>query len=117
MELGLLGLGGTGHSRELVVEPEVVLNGDRGERLRLTFDLNAFLCFNGLVQTFGPATAVHGAAGELVDDQHLTFLHDVVHIALEQRVRAQQLVNDVQPLARRRVAAIDLVQRFELLRR
>ena len=38
-ELGGLGLGRTGHAGELVVHAEVVLQGDRGERLVLALDL------------------------------------------------------------------------------
>ena len=72
------------------------------------FTLDAFLGLDRLVQPFRPATARHRAAGELVDDQHLAFLHDVVHVLLVQRVRAQQLVHDVQLLALRRVLDLDL---------
>ena len=48
-----LGLGecGTGHARELVVEAEEVLEGDRGEGDRLLLDRNAFLRLDRLVQT------------------------------------------------------------------
>ncbi len=60
---------------------------------------------------------MHRAAGEFIDDQHLPFLHDVVHVSLEQRVCAQQLVHDVQSLALCGVVDVDLVPRFELLGR
>ena len=46
-----------------------------------------------LVQAFGIAPALHHAAGELVDDDHLVVLDDVVAIALEQRVGAQRLLH------------------------
>ena len=86
-------------------------------RLRLALDANAFLGFDRLVQSLRPAAARHRAAGELVDDQHLAVLHDVVHVALVQRVRAQQLVHDVQPLGLRRVLDLELAPRFDLLLR
>ncbi len=48
---------------ELLVEAEVVLNRDRGERLGLAVDLHAFLGFHGLVQAIAPAAAGHFTAG------------------------------------------------------
>ena len=49
VELRLLGLGGTGHSGQLLVEAEVVLNGDGGESLGLAFHLHSFLGLHRLV--------------------------------------------------------------------
>ena len=57
----------------------------------------------------------HRAARELVDDQHLSVLHDVVHVLLEQGVRAQELVDDVERLALRRILALDCLTSVELL--
>ena len=84
-ELRLLRLRRTGHAGQLVVHAEVVLNRDRGHRLRLALDADAFLGLDRLMQPFRPAPARHRAAGVLVDDQHLAVLHDVVHVALVQR--------------------------------
>mgnify|MGYP003693906825 CR=1 FL=1 len=53
---------------------------------------DAFLGLDGLVQPVGPAAARHQPAGEFVDDDHLAVLHDVVLVAMEQRVRAQRRV-------------------------
>ena len=117
VELGLLRLGGAGHARQLLVHAEVVLDRDRGERLRLALHLHAFLGLDRLVQPLRPAPARHRAAGELVDDEDLAFLHDVVHVLLVQRVRAQQLVHDVELLALRRVLDLDRAARLELLLR
>ena len=114
-KLALFRLRRAGHAGQLVVHAEVVLNRDRRHRLRLALDADAFLGFDRLVQTLRPTTARHRAAGELVDDQHFAFLHDVVHVALVQRVRAQQLVDDVQPLRLRRVLDLDLAPRLDLL--
>ena len=85
VELGLFGLGGAGHPRQLVVHPEVVLDRDGGEGLGLALDLHPFLGLHRLVQTIGPAPAGHHAAGELVHDHHLAFLHQVVHFLLVER--------------------------------
>ena len=47
---------------ELVVEPEVVLEGDRGERHRLALDAQALLGLDRLVEALRPAPAGHLAA-------------------------------------------------------
>ncbi len=92
LELGGLGQRGAGHARELLVEAEIVLEGDRGERLVLRLDLDAFLGLKRLVQAFRIAAAFHHAAGEFVDDDDLAVLHDVVLVAHEQLVRLKRLV-------------------------
>ena len=94
-ELVGLGGGGAGHAGELAVEAEIVLEGDGGERLVLGLDAHMLLGLEGLVQSFGIAPALHHAAGELVDDDHLVVLDDVVAVALEQGVGAQRLLHVV----------------------
>src|SRR5688572_28992192 len=90
----LLGLGhrGAGHARQLVVQAEVVLERDRGERDGLALDPQAFLRLDRLVEALAPAPAGHLAAGELVDDDDLAVLDDVVAVALVQRVGPQRLL-------------------------
>ncbi len=78
VELGGLGLGRTGHARQLVVQAEVVLQRDRGERLVLGLDLDAFLGLDRLVHALVVAAARQDAAGELVDDDDLAVADDVV---------------------------------------
>ncbi len=90
-ELGRLGEGGTGHAAELVVEAEVVLEGDRREGLVLLADPYALLRLDRLVESVGPAAALEDPAGELVDDLYLAIDHRVVGIALEQRLSLQRL--------------------------
>src|ERR1700674_1093898 len=97
-ELGGLGVGGAGHARQLLVHPEVVLEGDRRERLVLALDLDPLLRLHRLVQPVGPAPARHHAAGELVDDDHLAVLDQVVDVELVEVVGAQRLVDPVQGL-------------------
>ena len=89
-ELRRLGVGRAGHAGELLVEAEVVLERDRGDRLVLLAHAHAFLGLDRLVQAVGPAPARHGAAGELVDDDDLAAAHDVLDVALVERVRAQR---------------------------
>ena len=90
----LLGLGHrrAGHAGQLVVQAEVVLERDRGERHALALDAHALLRLDGLVQALAPAAAGHLAAGELVDDDDLAVLDDVVAVALVERVRSQRLL-------------------------
>ena len=76
----------------MLVETEIVLEGDRGERLVLGLYLDAFLGLKRLMQALRIAAAFHHAAGELVDDDDLAVLHDVILVAHEQLVRAKRLV-------------------------
>ena len=59
--------------------------------LRLYGDM--LLGLKRLVQPFRQAPALHHAAGELVDDDHLAVFDDVVELALEQLVRLERLID------------------------
>ena len=83
------GIGRAGHAGQAVVHAEVVLEGDRGQRLVLGLNLHPFLGLDGLMQTIGPTATSHQAAGEFVDDDHFAILHDVLLVLVEQRQRAQ----------------------------
>ena len=95
-ELRGLGVGRAGHARQLLVHPEVVLEGDRGERLVLALDPNPLLGLDRLVEAVRPPSARHQPAGELVDDDHLPVLQHVVHVALEERVGPESLLDVVE---------------------
>ena len=97
-ELGRFGGRGAGHARQLGIHAEIVLEGDRGERLVLGFDLDAFLGLDCLVQPVRPAATIHHATGKFVDDDDLVVLHDIIGIALEHVHRAQRLVEMVDHL-------------------
>ncbi len=90
-ELGGLGQGRTGHPGELVVEAEVVLQGDRGEGLVLLADRDALLRLDRLVQALRPAPALEDTAGELVDDHHVAFDHGIVLVNPVERLGFQRL--------------------------
>src|ERR1051326_6111733 len=49
VKLRCLRLGRAGHARQLLVKPEIILNRDRRQRLRLAIDLNTFLRFHRLM--------------------------------------------------------------------
>ena len=97
-EFRRLGHRRAGHARQLRIHAEVILEGDRGERLVLGLDLDAFLRFDCLVKAVRPAPAVHHAAGELVDDDDLLVLDDIVDVLLEHDVRLERLVQVVNDL-------------------
>ena len=92
MQLGGLGLGGTGHAGELVVEPEVVLQGDGGQRLVLGLDLDVLFGLDGLMHALVVAPPHQHPAGELVDNEHVAVAHDVVLVAGEQLLGFQRVV-------------------------
>ena len=94
VELGRFRFGRTGHAGELLVHAEVVLEGNRRQRLVFTFNLDRFLGFDRLVQTVRPPPSRHHASGELVDDDDFLFarivvlrLYHVLHVAPVKRVR------------------------------
>ena len=116
-EFGVLGHGRTGHARQLLVQAEVVLQRDGGERLVLLAHEHALFRLERLVQALGVAAALHDAAGELVDDLHLAVHHDVVHVAMEQELRLQRLLQVVRQLAGRvGVDVVDAQHGLDLLK-
>ena len=101
VEFVRFGFRGAGHAGEFVIKAEIILNRDRGERLRLAIDLHAFLRFDRLVQSIAPAAARHLAAGVFVDDDDFVFLDDVLHVFFEEAVGAEQLRDVVDALGLR----------------
>ncbi len=93
----------------LLVHAEVVLEGDRGERLVLRLDRHVLLGLQRLVQAFRIAAAGHHAAGELVDDDDLVVADDVVLVLREQPVRLQRIVDVVDD-----GDVLDVVERLAL---
>ena len=94
VELVGLGHGGAGHPGQLLVQPEVVLQRDRGQRLVLVLDRHALLGLDGLVHALVVAPAVQDAAGELVHDQDLAAHHDVVLVLLVQLLGLDRVVEE-----------------------
>ncbi len=81
MELVGLGHRRTGHPGDLVVQPEVVLQRDRGESLVLVHDLDAFFGLDRLVHAIAVAATVQDPAGEVIDDEYFTARYDVVLVS------------------------------------
>ena len=105
----------TGHTGELVVHTEIVLQGDGGKGLRSLFHGHVLLGLYGLVQTVAPLTAFHDTARLLIHDLHLTVHHDVFIVAVEHRVGFQQLLERMCALALHGVVAHQLVLLLNLL--
>ncbi len=112
-ELAGLRLGRPGHAGELLVHAEVVLQGHRGPGVVLLLDGHALLRLDRLVQPVGPAAALEGAPGELVDDLHLAAGDEIVLVPLVEVLRRQglgQLVDVVD-----RDGVVDVVDPDRLL--
>src|SRR5699024_39004 len=74
---------GTRHARQLVIQPEVVLEGGRSKRLVFLLNVQVFFCFHRLVNTSAPTATWHGAPRMLIHNHHLAVLDDVITIALK----------------------------------
>ena len=85
-------IGRTGHTGKLAVHAEIVLEGDRGQRLVFILDRHTFLSFDRLVQPFRPAAAGHQASREFIDDDDLAILNDVVLIAQKEVMGTQRRI-------------------------
>src|SRR6266851_1748610 len=89
------GFRGAGHAGEFLVHAEIILEGDGREGLVFALALYAFLGFDCLMQTVGPAAARHLAPGEFIDDDDFAVFIDVVDVNFVERVRAQGLIDVV----------------------
>ena len=78
VEFFSLGQSRAGHSRQLLVEAEVVLERDSGQRAILALYLHPFFGLDSLVQTLAVAPSLQHASSELINDQHLAVADDVI---------------------------------------
>ena len=85
----------TRHTRQFLVQTEVVLEGNRCPRFVFAANFQTFLRFDGLVQTVRITSAVHQTAREFVNDNHFAFFDDVVFVQVEEFMRFQCLLNVV----------------------
>ena len=90
-ELGGFGHGGSCHAGELCVVSEIVLEGDRSQRLVFVVNRHGFFGFDGLMQSVGIASSLHDSPCEFVDDEDLSILDDVVGIFVEEVSRFERL--------------------------
>ena len=94
VELGGLGHRRTGHAGQLLVEPEVVLQGDGRESLVLLANLHALLGLDRLVQALVVATTGKHPTRVLVDDQDLAVHHDVLLVVPEELLGLDRVVHE-----------------------
>ena len=115
-ELLLLRQRRTGHAGFLVKFVKEILEGDRRERLALSFHLHMLLRLDRLMQSVRITASRHDTTGKLIDDQHLIIRNHVVLIAKHQIVRTQRqndVVLDLQILRIRQV--IDMKEILDLM--
>ena len=109
-EFTSLGLGSTGHTSELVIHTEIVLQCDGCESLSSGFHIHTFLCLDSLVQTIAVAATFHNTAGLLVYYLHLVVVgYHIVYIASKQCVGFDKLVHGVHAFALHRIVLHQLV--------
>ena len=88
---------------------------DRGQRLRLFFDLHPFFRFDRLMQTVTPLATFHHASGVVVDDDDFIIAHDVTDIVFVEVMRLQGVVDQMRPLhVARRVEALHAGEFFRV---
>ena len=107
LEFECFGIRRAGHAGQSAVQAEIILEGDRGQCLRFVLDLHAFFGFDRLMQSFRPAAPGHHPAGKFIDDHDFAVLHDIMLVAVVERMRAHRGVqmmhqHDVGRIVKRR---------------
>ena len=97
-ELACLCRSSTGHTSELVVHTEVVLQCDGSECLCGCLHLYVLLSLYSLVESVAPAAAFHDTACLLVDNLHLAVHNNVLVVLVEHGVSLQQLLQGMYTL-------------------
>ena len=82
MELLSFGKRGAGHSSQLVIHLEVVLDSNSGKGTAFLLDLDMLPGFDCLVQAFGVAAAPHQTPSEFINDYNLTVLYHILLVPL-----------------------------------
>ena len=77
-----LGRGRTRHAAELVIQAEIILEGDRSHCDVLGLDLAAFLGFNRLVQTIRHPPPGHHTARKFINQHHFVIANNIVLVLL-----------------------------------
>ncbi|EKD59803.1 MAG: hypothetical protein ACD_54C01125G0003 [uncultured bacterium] len=85
------GAGRAGHAAQLVIKPEVVLEGHGCQRDVFRLNRHALLGLDRLMQAIRQAAALHHPAGEFVDQHHLAVADNILLVTGEQLVRPQRL--------------------------
>ena len=91
-ELCVLGHCSTGHTRELVVHEEVILESNGCQSLILFTYLNVLFCFNCLVKALRITTAFHNTTSELINNLYFAINDNVLLITMEHVLSLQRLL-------------------------
>ena len=93
-KLSGFGFRSTGHTRELLIHPEVVLQGDCCQRLVLSLDGYALFGFDGLVHALVVATTTQDTTGVLIHNLNFTVNNHVVTVSTEELFSANCVVQE-----------------------
>ncbi len=114
-EFVFLGLCRTGHTGQLVVHSEIILQRDRRQRLGLGTDQYALFGFDGLMQAVAVSSAEHQSARKFIDDDDLAVFDDIVDITLHDRLCFERFHDVMVDLHVFRITEVlDLEERFRL---
>ena len=108
-KLAGLGYGRTGHTRQLMIHAEIVLQGNRGKSLGCSLHFNVLLGFHSLMQAVAPTTPVHDTSRLLVHNLHFAVDDDIFIVAVEHGISFQQLLQGVHTFALHGIVGIELV--------
>ena len=89
LKLISLGVGSARHASKLFIHSEKVLKRDRRQRLVFELNLDAFFCFDRLMQAIRPPTPHHHPTGKLINNNDFVTLHHVVLVTMKQSMTAQ----------------------------
>ncbi len=94
-EFARFGFCRTGHTGQLAVHPEKVLQSNSGKGLGGCFHFYPLFRFDRLVQAVGVPASFHHTAGLFIHDLHFVIDHHILIIFFEQGIRFQQLVDSM----------------------
>ena len=86
-ELPGFGLGSTGHTGQLVIHTEIVLQSNRRKSLRSGLYLNVLFRLDSLVQTIGVAAAFHDTPRLFIDNFHFIVDYHILVVQFEKGIR------------------------------
>ncbi len=92
LELFRLGESGTGHSRKLFIESEIVLESNRSQGLVFFLYINPLLGLYCLVQALRVSSAKHETPGKLIYNYYLSVFNYIIYIPLHCAVGLERLV-------------------------
>ncbi len=108
-ELSSLGAGRTGHTSQLVVHSEIVLQGNGGEGLCGSLYSHMLLGLYSLVQAVAPTTTFHDTSGLLVNNLHLSVHHHILIVLIKHGVGLEQLLQGVYAVALNSIVIEEIV--------